>query len=152
MKYFLPTVLLFFSINDSVTAFHVFVPHAAVAARRMMAVRSTTTALNLMYPKEFTRAVECASNAGLCKHDELNKLADELEAYQGCFFEENEIDCEKEIMDRHDVVEILRMDAELQLRQDYLKNANLFKADVEEAHNIEDRDELIETMEEMGTD
>ena len=77
------------------------------------------------------RSVECASTPGLCKDsDELNRLADELEAYKGCLVEE---DGDQEKVDRQDVVDILRMQSSLLLRQVYLQNVNLFKERVEEA-------------------
>lgn len=47
---------------------------------------------------------------------------------------------------------MLRTQSKLLLQQDYLKNANLFAADVKEAHNQLDRDELIEVMDSLGTD
>lgn len=144
MKYMLPAVLLV--VINAVAAFHV-----AVYPRHRLttpATGATPTSLHFMFPKEFERAVECASNAGLCKVDELNRLADELEAFQGCFFEDAE-DCEQEEVDRQDVADILRMDAALQLRQVYLNNVNLFKERVDEARDtIEDeRDEVLQTME-----
>jgi hypothetical protein len=63
--------------------------------------------------------------------EEMLQLADELEEYQGCFFEENVHDCEKEKMDRMDVADLLRLEAEVLLRRDYFVNANLFKENVE---------------------
>ena len=48
--------------------------------------------------------------------------------------------CEKEETDRRDVAETLRMAAELQLRVDYLKNANLFADDVHKELDMEDRE------------
>lgn len=80
----------------------------------------------------FDRAVFCADEPSLCDVDEMFLLADELEKYQGCFFEGGD-DCEKEKMDRLDVAGLLRLEAEVQLRHDYLENANLFKEDVQNA-------------------
>lgn len=48
--------------------------------------------------------------------DELDKLATDLEDVDGCKFEEGESECEKEIRDRIDVAQILRLRIELQLR------------------------------------
>ena len=62
------------------------------------------------------------------------------------------LDFLKEEVDRLDVAGMLRTQSKLLLQQDYLKNANLFAADVKEAHNQLDRDELIEVMDSLGTD
>jgi len=91
---------------------------------------------NTDYPhKNFHRAVDCASEPGLCDVDELLELADKLEEYDGCFFEDDsdKAACMKEKDDRLDVADLLRLEAELLLREDYLENANLFKADVDKA-------------------
>jgi len=138
IKYLLSTAALF----GAVSGFHT----APVAF-----TRCKSTALNEMwYPKEFERAVKCAENFGLCDAEELEKLADELESYQGSFFEEEEGKREKEVMGRRDIVEILKMEKELMLRKKDLKEANLFKKDVEEAHNANERDEYLEHMEEYS--
>ena len=88
------------------------------------------------YPhQQFHRAVDCAQDPSLCNVDEMLQLADELEKYDQCFFE-SEMDpvaCEKEKMDRMDVADLLRLEAEVVLRGDYLYNANLFAEDVEQA-------------------
>lgn len=77
------------------------------------------------------RAVECASTPGLSKDSsELNQLADALEKFKGCLDED---DGDQERVDRQDVVDILRMQSSLQLRQVYLQNVNIFKERVEEA-------------------
>uniref|UniRef100_A0A7S4JFN5 Uncharacterized protein n=1 Tax=Odontella aurita TaxID=265563 RepID=A0A7S4JFN5_9STRA len=79
----------------------------------------------------FERAVECAENFGYCNLDELENLAGELEAFQGSFFEHGEEVMEqKEVGDRKDVAEVLKMQSELRLRMDYLENANVFADDV----------------------
>uniref|UniRef100_A0A7S1ZBE1 Uncharacterized protein n=1 Tax=Trieres chinensis TaxID=1514140 RepID=A0A7S1ZBE1_TRICV len=79
----------------------------------------------------FERAVECAENFGYCDLDELETLSDELEDYQGNFFEHGSPDLEaKEVTDRNDVAEVLKLQAELRLRMDYMENANLFADDV----------------------
>merc|ERR1719350_886285 len=78
----------------------------------------------------FGRAVECAENFGLCDVDEMTNLADQLMSFEGCIFEEGVEMCEKEEQDRRDVAETLQLGVELQLRMDYLKNANLFADDV----------------------
>jgi hypothetical protein len=48
--------------------------------------------------------------------DELDRLATALEQVEGCQFEEEGGLCEKEIQDRLDVAEVLRLQIELQLR------------------------------------
>ena len=47
---------------------------------------------------------------------EMDRLATELEQFQGCNYEEEADLCDKEIQDRIDVAEILRLQIELQLR------------------------------------
>mmetsp|Transcript_2210 Transcript_2210/g.2664 ORF Transcript_2210/g.2664 Transcript_2210/m.2664 type:complete len:143 (-) Transcript_2210:818-1246(-) len=101
------------------------------------------------YPDEsFIRAIKCAGNTGMCDVDELIKLADELEDFQGCFFEENQEEelCNKEIQDRKDVADTLRLQAELHLKQDYLKEANLFADSVKSEHDVLDREEFVENV------
>lgn len=121
-----------------VSAFHVAPVNVVVRVRN-----NSPTAL-WSFPEPFERAVQCSEQYGLCNVDELLALAEELEYYQGSFFEDDLR--EKEIKDRNDVADILRLEAELELRQEYLRNANLFKADVEEAVARKERDEYIELM------
>jgi len=59
-------------------------------------VRSLTTKLNY-HPQTFERAVECAQNYGLCDIEELLSLSSELDQFQGCFYEDDEEACDKEI-------------------------------------------------------
>lgn len=56
--------------------------------------------------------------------------------------------CEKEIDDRREVVEILRLQSDLRRRQESLRsrNGNLFQENVHRVHEIQDRDEYIEQM------
>ena len=63
-----------------------------------------------------------------------------------CFFEENSMLCDKELSDRGDLAELLRLQSELLLRTDYLKNANLFASDVQSEHDQYERDTLIEKV------
>ena len=65
----------------------------------------------------FYRAVECAESTKF-DMDELDRLATELEKFEGCNFEDDEAPalCDKEIQDRLDVAQILRLKIELQLR------------------------------------
>ena len=106
---------------------------------------ATTTKL-LAFPESFERAVKCSENIGLCDVDELMDLADELDSYQGSFFEEEDNLRSKEIQDREDLADFLRKEAALKLRQDYLENGNLFKEDVEQAAMTRERDEYLELM------
>ena len=78
------------------------------------------------------------------------ELAEELESYQGSFFEKDDELRAKEASDRQDMADVLRKEAELKLRLDYLKNGNLFKEDVEEASMLKHRDEYLEAMEEYA--
>ena len=48
------------------------------------------------------------------------------------------------------MADVLRKEAELKLRLDYLKNGNLFKEDVEDAVMIKRRDEYLELMDEYS--
>lgn len=65
----------------------------------------------------FFQAVQLAE-AGEKKVDleELDRLATALEQVDGCQFEEEANLCDKEIQDRLDVAEVLRLQIELQLR------------------------------------
>lgn len=95
----------------------------------------------------FERAVECGENYGLCSVEELLDLADELESFQDqAFYEDNEALQDREVKDRKDLAEILRMEAKLAIRHDYLKKANLFKSDVDEAHDMRNRDDAMDAI------
>mmetsp|Transcript_34261 Transcript_34261/g.50372 ORF Transcript_34261/g.50372 Transcript_34261/m.50372 type:complete len:151 (-) Transcript_34261:253-705(-) len=112
-------------------------------ARHAIHVRSVSTLFNS--PETFYRAVECAEN-GLCEVDELLSLADDLDQLNECVYEEGEGACEKEIQDRHDVAEILRMRSELRLRTEYLKNANLFVDDVHREQHLQETKSYVESF------
>lgn len=99
----------------------------------------------------FERAVECGEKYGLCDVEELDRLAEELEFYHGSFFEKSPELQEKEIQDRKDLAEVLRLEAELLRRQDYLKKANLFKEDVKVFHDMKERDEFVENLDFLDT-
>ena len=107
--------------------------------------RPCFTKLNL-YPEKFERAIQCSTHFGLCDADELIELAEELESYQGSFFEKDDELRAKEASDRKDIADVLRKEAELKLRLDYVKNGNLFKEDVEEAATLKRRDEYLDAM------
>ena len=98
--------------------------------------------------KDFVRAVECATKFNLCSLEELEHLATKLDNMEDeCVFEKSVL-CEKEIEDRKDVAEVLRLQSELRLRMDYIENANLFSEDVIKEHDILERDELMEILSE----
>ena len=82
--------------------------------------------------ERFGRAMECAEKFGSCRLDKMEELARELEEFNGSVFETEDYLKEKEIQDRKDVAEILRMQINLRLRMDQLKAANLFAYDVHE--------------------
>lgn len=143
MQYVLPAALAI--LINVATAFFVGVPQRIAPCLTTVGTRSTSSLhLAAIYPKEdFERAIECASETGFCKVEELNRLAGVLEAFQGCLVDE---DCEQEQIDRQDVADILRQDVALQLRQVYLENVNLFKERVEEAREKEGLGEVMQTM------
>ena len=65
----------------------------------------------------FYRAVQLAEQGEKqIDLDELDRLATALENVEGCQFEQDSGFCDKEVQDRLDVAEILRMQIELQLR------------------------------------
>lgn len=59
-------------------------------------------------------------------------LKPELEEFNGNFFEHgmNKDVLDKEVQDRKDVADVLRLQSELRLRMNYLEDANLFAGDV----------------------
>jgi len=142
MKKFLVSLLL-----PTALAFH-----ASIAPRPYTSAHTRPTATTKLcaFPERFERAVKCGEHYDLCDVDELNDLADELESYQGSFFEQEDNLRDKETKDREDLADLLRKEAELKLRQDYLKNANLFKQDVDEAVMIKERDEYIDVMDQYS--
>mmetsp|Transcript_52230 Transcript_52230/g.62907 ORF Transcript_52230/g.62907 Transcript_52230/m.62907 type:complete len:169 (-) Transcript_52230:296-802(-) len=104
--------------------------------------------LNLSSPPSadiemFSEAVNLAEKQSIGGVDveNLDKLASALEQSAQCVFEDpaEPLLCEKEIQDRIDVAEILRLKIELQLRIDYLKKGNLFADDVHKEEKAEER-------------
>uniref|UniRef100_A0A7S0FQP5 Uncharacterized protein n=1 Tax=Minutocellus polymorphus TaxID=265543 RepID=A0A7S0FQP5_9STRA len=93
---------------------------------------SRYTLLRASQMEQFERAVECAENFGYCNLDELEALSADLEEYNGNFFEHStdEEVLAKEVGDRKDVADILKLQSELRLRMNYLEDANLFAEDV----------------------
>jgi hypothetical protein len=111
MKFSLCSLLLLIVLSQKSGGGHAFISPAA-------SHRLTSTSLAVASAVEndaFFRAVECAEGSRSTL-DELDKLASELEDVDGCKFEEGQEDCDKEIRDRMDVAQILRLRIELQLR------------------------------------
>lgn len=75
----------------------------------------------------------CSHLAFLFLHILFRTMVD-LEEYNGNFFEHSADEGlkEKEVQDRKDVADILKLQSELRLRMNYLEDANLFAADVHE--------------------
>jgi hypothetical protein len=101
------------------------------------------------YFDDLVKAVRASTTFGLCDSDELHELADKVEAGAStCIFEvEGEGDdgflCQKEINDRMDVAEVLRMQADLQLRMEAIRGSSLFAGDCLAEDAIRQRDDLI---------
>lgn len=89
--------------------------------------------------ESFERAVECAEKFGACDIKQMEELAKELEEFRGAYFENSDASkpsmMQKEVHDRKDVAEVLRLQCELRHRMDYLNGASLFTKDV---HDMED--------------
>jgi hypothetical protein len=102
------------------------------------------------YPECFDRAVECSSDVDRCSVDELLKLADELESYKGAFFEDSPTLQIKEVKDREDLADVLRLEAELQLRQDYLRKANIFCDNVKKSIDSIEKKDYMELMDDYA--
>ena len=101
------------------------------------------------YFDDLVRAVKAVTTFGLCDSDELHTLADKVEAgADSCMFEvaDDAFLCDKEVEDRKDVAEVLRMQAELQLRMDAIKGSSLFAGDVLDEEDIRERDEMLEIL------
>jgi hypothetical protein len=54
--------------------------------------------------------------------------------------------CEKEIKDRLDVADVLRLQSELMRRQEYLRDANLFDENIHQMEDRKRRDEYFKVM------
>mmetsp|Transcript_38455 Transcript_38455/g.78446 ORF Transcript_38455/g.78446 Transcript_38455/m.78446 type:complete len:140 (-) Transcript_38455:220-639(-) len=105
--------------------------------------RSSKSAL-FFFPEHFERAVECAGKYGFCDLDELEKLGDELEKFNGCFFEQDEETCDKEVLDRLELSDMLLLQRELRLKQQYFENGNSFVHDVKGEHDKHEREEFVD--------
>jgi hypothetical protein len=112
MKFSLCSLLLLIVLSQKSGGGHAFISPAA--SHRLTSTISLAVA-SAVENDAFFRAVECAEGSRSTL-DELDKLASELEDVDGCKFEEGQEDCDKEIRDRMDVAQILRLRIELQLR------------------------------------
>mmetsp|Transcript_19539 Transcript_19539/g.29638 ORF Transcript_19539/g.29638 Transcript_19539/m.29638 type:complete len:162 (+) Transcript_19539:123-608(+) len=119
--------------------------HHSTTTTTTTTTTSSSTALTAVINKDFGRAVTCAEHFGMCDVDELVSLADKLDDLEGCVYEDGKEMCDKEESDRRDIAETLRMSAELQLRMDYLKKANLF---VEDVHKELEMEQVVSSWDE----
>ena len=113
------SLLALLSFAATVGSASAFVPSAPAARHAVTSTSHTSTCLSAVINKDFGRAVECAEHFGECDADEMVKLADKLDDIEGCVYEDGvqaKDVCDKEIQDRKDVADTLRMQAELQLR------------------------------------
>jgi CRISPR/Cas system Type II protein with McrA/HNH and RuvC-like nuclease domain len=117
--------LSLFAMIHTASAFNM----QAMPFSRNMELKSTHSEMEV-----FERAVECAEHFGVCDIEQMEYLAKELEEFNGVYFESvdesNAAMMQKEVADRKDVADILKMQGELRLRMDYLDGANLFAQDV----------------------
>jgi len=143
MMFFL--IINLYLLNGIATKCDAFAPSIPVFSQYSTELKKQSFALQA---DNFFRAVECAENTNLCKIDELEKLATELETIVGCKFEEDSSQelCDKEIQDRKDVAEILRLQIELKLRSEFLKKDNLFAVDVKKERDVEERKKFKEAL------
>ncbi|KAL3900314.1 MAG: hypothetical protein SGARI_006266 [Bacillariaceae sp.] len=108
------------------------------------------------YFDDLVEAVRASTTFGLYDSDALHELADKVEAGAStCIFEvegsENDDEddgflCQKEIDDRMDVAQVLRMQAELQLRMEAIRGSSLFADDCLAEDAIRQRDELMDYL------
>ena len=128
---------------------HAFVPtaHRAVASTRLYSTTEEATNLD-----DMVRAVDCASHFGKCNIELLHELADKVDiGSDTCWYETEDANlCEKEIQDRKDMADLLRLQAELRLGMEYLNKANLFSADVMAEKDMRERDLEMEILAEDG--
>ena len=105
----------------------------------------------MTYFEDLVQAVKAATHFGMCDSDKLHELADKVE--QGadtCVFEvetDQEL-CQKEIDDRIDVAQVLRLQAELQLRMEAIEGSSLFAGDILDEDAIRQRDDLLDLLSE----
>ncbi|KAL9184373.1 hypothetical protein ACHAXT_002459 [Thalassiosira profunda] len=132
------------------TALAVLLASAAPSALAFSpAIRTHRKPAALKYhPTSFDRAVDCVSTFGKCDIDELLELSEELENFQGCFYEGGPEACAKEIdvRDRKDLADALLLQGELIERNRYIKDGNLFAYDVKADKDMHERDEFFDRI------
>ena len=101
----------------------------------------------------FYRAVEIADSIRASNSkiniEELDQWATELEQVTDCPFEDaaDANKCQQEIQDRLEVAQIFRLEIELKLRLEYLKDrANLFAEDVRKNHDKVEREKFKQAL------
>mmetsp|Transcript_10838 Transcript_10838/g.13043 ORF Transcript_10838/g.13043 Transcript_10838/m.13043 type:complete len:135 (-) Transcript_10838:169-573(-) len=120
------SITIFAALSTSIEAF------SSMLSLPFGLATSSTTALS-SYTEKFERSVECAEKYGYCDVEELQALADDLEEFQGNYFEHEDIAFEeREIEDRQELANVLKLQAELQSKTHHLKQANLFASDLHE--------------------
>lgn len=103
----------------------------------------------ITYFEDLEKAVDCATKFGKCDVAVLHELADKVDAgSDSCIWEVDADLCQKEIDDRKDLASVLRLQAELRLRMDYIESANLFVDDVKAEHDIREREDEMELLSE----
>ena len=151
---------LMLTTTPVVDAFHVqplksTTTGSSITRHILKATKDDNEGNHLSIPPEFHRAIECAKDheQGMCDVEELLRLADELEQYDGCMIDWKvdmtnnssvEADCEKEMMDRLDIADLLRTEGELLERRSTMEFSNLFKEEVEEDERNKKNKEIIE--------
>lgn len=127
-------------------AFHT----AALVSRnvKLFSMAETSTDEDTVtYFEDLDRAVKCATEFGLCNVETLHRLADKVESgSDSCVFEVDAELCQKETDDRVDVAEVLRLQAELQLRMEAIELSSLFAADVKDEHDIREREDFMDIL------
>mmetsp|Transcript_13593 Transcript_13593/g.25535 ORF Transcript_13593/g.25535 Transcript_13593/m.25535 type:complete len:157 (+) Transcript_13593:117-587(+) len=104
------------------------------------------------YFDDLVEAVKASTTFGMYGPDKLQELADKVEAgASSCMFEVDGGElCQKEIDDRLDVAEVLRMQAELQLRMEAIEGSSLFADDCLAEDMIRQRENFMDYLAEDG--
>jgi hypothetical protein len=141
-------LLYLIAASTAVYAFPIFSRSKKVYSTSLFSVEENV----VTYFDDLELACKAATEFWLCKPNKLAELADKVDAgADSCVFaiEGDEL-CEKEIQDRKDVAEVLRLQMELQLRMEAVQGSSLFASDVLEEAMIQQRDALLEVLEEDG--
>ena len=125
------SVLSFLAILNSVSAFNV---QSIRFSRQLTLVKESSSSTHHELER-FERALECAEKFGSCDIEQMEELAKELDEFHGSLLTQNPSMMKKENSDRKDVAQVLRLQAELRLRMEYLNGANLFASEI---HELED--------------